>query len=392
MDIFFFKIWDRRKNEDDQVLGELCINLEDELKEHSEMKGWFDLQPIGEKKKKKNGKIKLRIYKNEPEEERIVEEDTPEEVQEEETENNKFINHYTIGRELGRGGFSIVYEGTKIETNENFAIKVIATNQDESQINTLRSEIDIMKKLKHRNIIQLFDVYEEPDNIYLVIELVTGGELFDHIIDKGNFSERDAANIIKQVIEAVAFMHDNGIAHRDLKPENILVTGPDNDIIKVSDFGLSKDFERQAMISACGTPDYVAPEVLMAGQAGYNNSVDLWSIGVITYILLCGFPPFYGSSDQEIFAKILKGDIAYPSPDWDNISTEAKDFVKALLSYDYSERPTAQDCMTAPWIVELAPNTELSNPNFRQKVTKYNEVRKKTKNNIVEIPLRNNKQ
>jgi len=120
MDIFFFKIWDRRKNEDDQVLGELCINLEDELKEHSEMKGWFDLQPIGEKKKKKNGKIKLRIYKNEPEEERIVEEDTPEEVQEEETENNKFINHYTIGRELGRGGFSIVYEGTKIETNENF--------------------------------------------------------------------------------------------------------------------------------------------------------------------------------------------------------------------------------------------------------------------------------
>jgi len=273
-----------------------------------------------------------------------------------------------------------------------FAIKVIATNQDESQINTLRSEIDIMKKLKHRNIIQLFDVYEEPDNIYLVIELVTGGELFDHIIDKGNFSERDAANIIKQVIEAVAFMHDNGIAHRDLKPENILVTGPDNDIIKVSDFGLSKDFERQAMISACGTPDYVAPEVLMAGQAGYNNSVDLWSIGVITYILLCGFPPFYGSSDQEIFAKILKGDIAYPSPDWDNISTEAKDFVKALLSYDYSERPTAQDCMTAPWIVELAPNTELSNPNFRQKVTKYNEVRKKTKNNIVEIPLRNNKQ
>jgi len=286
-----------------------------------------------------------------------------------------------MGKELGRGGFSIVYEGINKDTQEKFAIKAIDKNQS-VELDILNREIDIMKRLKHKNIIQLYDVYNEEENLYLVIELVTGGELFDHIIDRGNYSERDAANIIKQVLEAIEFMHKNGVAHRDLKPENILLTGPNNDIVKVSDFGLSKDFSKDMLRSAVGTPDYVAPEVL--GGTVYDNSVDIWSIGVITYVLLCGFPPFFGSTDQEIFAKILKVDYDFPSPDWDNISEDAKMFIEAVLASNFRERPSAEQCLEAPWIVDMAPTTNLQ-VNM-SKFTTYNENRKKTRNNIYELP------
>jgi len=299
-------------------------------------------------------------------------------------EGPRLSDKYEVGKELGRGGFSIVYEGTQKETGEKYALKTIDKNQN-VEMDVLNREITLMKRLNHKNIIQLFDVYDEPENIVLVLELVTGGELFDHIIDRGNYSERDAANIIKQVLEAVAFMHKNGIAHRDLKPENILITGTNNDIVKVSDFGLSKDFSKDMLRSAVGTPDYVAPEVL--GGSTYDNSVDIWSIGVITYVLLCGFPPFYGSNDQEIFAKILKVDYDFPSPDWDTISEDAKMFIEAILTSNYRERPNAEQCLECPWIVDQAPSTELQNlGKLKSDITKYNENRKKTRNNIYELP------
>jgi len=219
----------------------------------------------------------------------------------------------------------------------------------------------------------------------LIIELVTGGELFDQIIARGTYSERDAANIIRQVLEAVDFMHKNGIAHRDLKPENILVTGPNNDIIKVSDFGLSKDFGKEKLKTACGTPDYVAPEVLRG--ASYDNTVDIWSIGVISYILLCGFPPFYGSTDQQIFERILRAEYDFPSPDWDQISDDAKEFVGAILILDYRLRPHAEQCLEAPWIVGNAPETELPHlGSFKTGMAKYNEQRKITRTNVYELP------
>eukprot|EP01125_Pyxidicula_operculata_P001100 TRINITY_DN10_c0_g1_i3.p1 TRINITY_DN10_c0_g1~~TRINITY_DN10_c0_g1_i3.p1 ORF type:complete len:224 (+),score=79.08 TRINITY_DN10_c0_g1_i3:645-1316(+) len=222
-----------------------------------------------------------------------------------------------------------------------------------------------MRKLKHKNIIALHEVFDESDKIYLVMELVTGGELFDQIVSRGTYSERDAAGIIRQILEAVDYMHRNGVAHRDLKPENLLCSGPDNSEIKITDFGLSKDFASAQLKTSCGTPDYVAPEVLMGKQ--YDNSVDIWSIGVITYILLCGFPPFYGTTDQQIFEKILKSD-------------EAKDFIKAILVLDHEKRPTAADCLEAPWIEkgsspDAKPIQRLES--FRTGMTDYNAKRKR---------------
>jgi len=213
------------------------------------------------------------------------------------------------------------------------------------------------------------------------MELVTGGELFDQIVSKGTYSETDAALIIKQILEAVEYMHQNGIAHRDLKPENLLVTGPTNNIIKVSDFGLSKDYGADSLKTACGTPDYVAPEVLKGGH--YDNTVDIWSIGVISYILLCGFPPFYGNDDQEIFNKILKADYVFPSPDWDTISDDAKEFISAILILDYTSRPSAEQCLGAPWIANNCSSENQTQPQIRRlesrKLAAYNEVRRENK-------------
>jgi len=171
-------------------------------------------------------------------------------------------------------------------------------------------------------------------------------------------------------------MHSNGIAHRDLKPENLLVTGEHLDVIKISDFGLSKDFGRENLKTSCGTPDYVAPEVLRG--TNYDNSVDVWSIGVITYILLCGFPPFYGNNDQQIFNKILKCEYDFPSPDWDNISAEAKEFIGALLVLNPNERPSAEQCLESPWILNKSSNSTTPIENkMKNDLVDYKDKRKK---------------
>jgi len=287
----------------------------------------------------------------------------------------KFLEQYDVGEELGRGGFSIVKKGIRKTSGEVFAIKMIEKNQAGEELQLLQREIDIMRKLKHKNIISLEEVFDESDHIYLVMELVTGGELFDQIVQRGTYSERDAANVVRQILEAVEYMHNNGIAHRDLKPENLLCSGPNNEVIKVTDFGLSKDFGQATLKTSCGTPDYVAPEVLKG--TAYDNSVDVWSIGVITYILLCGFPPFYGNNDQQIFEKIMRADYDFPSPDWDGISNEAKEFISAILVLDQNKRPTASECLEAPWIVSKAPTAPLQRlESFRGGMTKYAATRK----------------
>jgi len=211
--------------------------------------------------------------------------------------------------------------------------------------------------------------------MYLVMELASGGELFDQIINRGVYSEQDAATIIKQILDAIAYMHGNGICHRDLKPENLLVTGDNDDMIKISDFGLSKDFGRENLKTSCGTPDYVAPEVLRG--ATYDNSVDVWSVGVITYILLCGFPPFYGNTDQQIFGKILRCEYDFPSPDWDTVSDDAKEFIRALLVLNPNDRPSAIQCLEAPWISNKNPDKLSRLDKLQTGMTEYKEKRKK---------------
>eukprot|EP01111_Echinosteliopsis_oligospora_P010043 TRINITY_DN3050_c0_g1_i1.p1 TRINITY_DN3050_c0_g1~~TRINITY_DN3050_c0_g1_i1.p1 ORF type:complete len:330 (-),score=81.66 TRINITY_DN3050_c0_g1_i1:136-1125(-) len=259
---------------------------------------------------------------------------------------------YEFGPIIGQGAFSIVREGTCRETKQMVAIKQISKQHISSaDMKRLGTEIEIMKKMKHNNIIQLIDVYDNSDeHLYLVMELVEGGELFDKIVDKGNYSEKDACNLVRQIVEAVDYMHIHGVCHRDLKPENLLCSGEDgNELVRIADFGLSKIFEfGEELKTACGTPDYVAPEVLECKP--YDTAVDMWSIGVITYILLCGYTPFFADTHQELFQKITSLDYDFPSPEWDEISDTAKNFIKKLLVKSPFDRLSAADALDHPWL------------------------------------------
>jgi len=234
---------------------------------------------------------------------------------------------YDMKDELGKGAFSVVKLAINKKTGEKVAVKVIDKTQAsaESDEKRLKTEVAILKQVKHPNIVCLKDLYETPQNLYLVMELVTGGELFDKIVEKGQYTEKEAAATVKKILNSVDYLHDVNIAHRDLKPENLLLRGDDETDVMLSDFGLSKIINQDTMMeTACGTPYYVAPEVLSA--QGYDKEVDLWSVGVITYLLLCGFPPFYGETLPEVFEQIMKADYDFPDPYWTDISKKCQRF------------------------------------------------------------------
>eukprot|EP01100_Stratorugosa_tubuloviscum_P008637 TRINITY_DN359_c0_g1_i1.p1 TRINITY_DN359_c0_g1~~TRINITY_DN359_c0_g1_i1.p1 ORF type:complete len:346 (+),score=85.84 TRINITY_DN359_c0_g1_i1:35-1072(+) len=258
-------------------------------------------------------------------------------------------NVYSLGKEIGRGGFSVVIEGTNKETGEKFAIKSIKKTMAEGDdIKLLRREIHIMKKVNHPNILKLFEVYEDDETFYLVMELVTGKELFDKIVERGQYSEKEAANIVRQIVSAVDYLHSNGIAHRDLKPENLLSAEVDGEeIIKIADFGFSKNFGEEKLTTSCGSPGYVAPEVLTSET--YDKSVDMWSVGVIIYILLCGYPPFYADNAPALFKKIMDVKYDFEDPSWEDVSEAAKDLIRNLLVKDPKRRYTAKQCLQDPW-------------------------------------------
>jgi len=272
--------------------------------------------------------------------------------------NEPIEEKYDLGKEMGKGGFSVVYQAERKKDGKEFAVKCIKKKMVEGDdIKLLRREIQIMKKLAHPNILKLYEVYEDDEQFYLVMELVKGKELFDKIVERGMYSEKDASNIIRQVVSAVEYLHDNGIAHRDLKPENLLSAGEgDDEIIKIADFGFSKSFgeEGEKLMTSCGSPGYVAPEILTAES--YDKSVDLWSVGVIIYILLSGYPPFYADSAPALFKKIM--DVKYDFDDsvWDDISESAKDIIRNLLVKDPNKRFTAKQCLNHPWVKGSAAN------------------------------------
>uniref|UniRef100_A0A1Y1N2A1 Calcium/calmodulin-dependent protein kinase type 1 n=1 Tax=Photinus pyralis TaxID=7054 RepID=A0A1Y1N2A1_PHOPY len=257
---------------------------------------------------------------------------------------------YTLKDLLGTGAFSVVRLGeSKEQHGQLYAIKIIDKKALKGKEDSLENEIKVLRKLTHHNIVQLLETYEDKSKVYLVMELVTGGELFDRIVEKGSYTEKDASGLIRQVLEAVDYMHEQGVVHRDLKPENLLYYSPDeNSKIMISDFGLSKMEDSGVMATACGTPGYVAPEVL--AQKPYGKAVDVWSIGVISYILLCGYPPFYDENDANLFAQILKGEFEFDSPYWDEISDSAKDFIRHLMCVNVEKRYTCRQALGHPWI------------------------------------------
>lgn len=269
---------------------------------------------------------------------------------------------YTFGKEIGRGGFSVVIEGVKKGSEERFAIKCIKKSSIEGDdIKLLTREIQIMKNVRHDNILKLFEVFEDEEQFFLVMELVPGKELFDKIVERGQYSEKDASNIARQIISAVEYLHEKGIAHRDLKPENLLSSGSeDNELIKIADFGFSKDFNEDKLQTSCGSPGYVAPEVLTSES--YDKSVDMWSIGVIIYILLCGYPPFYADNAPALFKKIMDVKYDFDDPSWDEVSEDAKDLIRHLLVKNPEERFTAQQCKEHPWILGQGLTDKKLNP------------------------------
>jgi len=229
--------------------------------------------------------------------------------------------------------------------------------------------------------VKLYDLYETETEYFLVLQLITGGELFDRIVELVHYSEKDASEIVKKIVLGVQHLHSKKIVHRDLKPENLLLTTKEPDAnVLITDFGLSAILlEGQKLYRAVGTPGYLAPEVLetLDTSEGYTEEVDLWGVGVIMYILLCGFPPFYGEDDDEIYDKICEGYFEYPSPYWDNISDDAKSLIDHLLVLDPHTRYTSEQVLNHKWIAENtrtdvlgATISELRKFNARRKLRK----------------------
>jgi len=230
-----------------------------------------------------------------------------------------------------------------------------------------------MKKVEHPNILKLIEIYEDNENVYIVMELVDGSELFDRIVDKGYYSEKNTVHIVKQILHAVKYLHEQGIAHRDLKPENLLCSGSgSHEVVKIADFGLSKVFSGdEDLRTSCGTPGYVAPEVLMCES--YDKSVDMWGIGIITYILLAGYPPFYAENDTDLFEKIMNAEYDFDDECWDDVSDLAKDFIKHLLVNNPEKRFDADQALAHDWITSSAPDKAL---NIHQRMSQFNITRK----------------
>lgn len=273
------------------------------------------------------------------------------------------VKYHINPKEIGHGHYGVVRKCMDRENKKWFAIKSIRKSKV-GKVDVLKREVALLKECEHPNIIHLVEVHEDQKYLHLITELCTGGELFDRIIEKtqseeGHFSERDAAILVRCILDAIAYCHDQkGIVHRDLKPENFLFSSKEEDaVIKIIDFGLSRhdDMQKGIMNTKVGTPYYVAPEVL---NREYTKSCDIWSIGVITYILLCGYPPFYGDTDNQIFDSVRTGRFDFPSPDWDGISENAKDFICSLLRRDPSKRLSASKALEHPWIREMAGQTK----------------------------------
>lgn len=281
---------------------------------------------------------------------------------------------YNIGKEIGYGRYGTVrLVSKKSYENKRFALKTISRTfmlshgAEADSTPLLENEFEILKQVDHPNIIKFYEMFVDEKNYHLVTEFCCGGELFDHIIERGAFSEQLASKIVKQILSAIKHLHDRNICHRDLKPENILFESKSKEAqVKLIDFGLSKYFkaeqrqladpeERPVMKTKIGTPYYMAPEVL---DGEYDQTCDMWSLGVITYCMLCGYPPFNAETDLQLFRKIKTCDYEFHLPEWGPVSGEAKRFIENLLQLEPSHRLTPEQALAHPWITSRGVKAE----------------------------------
>ncbi|XP_019721797.1 serine/threonine-protein kinase DCLK1-like [Hippocampus comes] len=260
---------------------------------------------------------------------------------------------YKVGRTLGSGNFAVVRECVERSTGREYALKIISKEKCRGKEHMIQSEVSILRRVKHPNIVLLIEEMDTGNDIYLVMELVKGGDLFDAITSSNKYTERDAGCMLFNLASAVKYLHSLNIVHRDIKPENLLVYQhhDGSKSLKLGDFGLATVVNGY-LYTVCGTPTYVAPEIV--AEKGYGLKVDIWAAGVITYILLCGFPPFNcGGEDQDVlFQEILKARLEFPSPHWDGVSDSAKALIGGMLRVDVDQRLSAGQVLEHPWVNE----------------------------------------
>lgn len=266
---------------------------------------------------------------------------------------------YVRMNKIGKGNFATVYKYKRKSDDKMFAVKSlekrkIMESKRKRDSNPLLSEIDIMRSCDHSGVIKLYEVYEADKHVHLVMEVLDGGELFNRIRNKGTYTEADAIKVTRNILEALAYLHDKGIVHRDLKPENLILAGNEDDYnVKIADFGLATFVQPGEKLDLpCGSPGYVAFELLQDPSPGYDTKADIFSVGVIVYILLTGRPAFHGADYKQILAKNKQGDPPYPKRFWNKISEHGQDLVKSMLQKDQNLRLSAREALQHPWFDE----------------------------------------
>ncbi|CAN8012237.1 unnamed protein product, partial [Ixodes pacificus] len=265
---------------------------------------------------------------------------------------------YSLCELLGDGNFAQVFQCVHRDTGVEYALKVIDKDKCKGKEQMIANEVAILRRVQHRNIVRLVEEFDFDSELYLVMELVKGGDLFDAIAAASKFPEAEAGRLVWHLAGALAYLHALSIVHRDIKPENLLVGG--GGLLKLADFGLAVQLPPggERLFTVCGTPTYVAPEIL--AETGYGLEVDVWAMGVIMYILLCGFPPFVSqsSNQDELFDQILSGRFEFMSPYWDDISASAKELIRGMLQVEVGERFTAAQVLGHPWLEHVSSEVE----------------------------------
>ncbi|NXQ40259.1 DCLK2 kinase, partial [Catharus fuscescens] len=265
------------------------------------------------------------------------------------------LEKYKVGKVIGDGNFAVVKECVERSTGKEFALKIIDKAKCCGKEHLIENEVSILRRVKHPNIIMLIEEMDTPTELYLVMELVKGGDLFDAITSSTKYTERDGSAMVYNLASALKYLHGLNIVHRDIKPENLLVCeySDGTKSLKLGDFGLATVVEGP-LYTVCGTPTYVAPEII--AETGYGLKVDIWAAGVITYILLCGFPPFRSENNlqEDLFDQILVGKLEFPSPYWDNITDSAKELISLMLHVNAEARYTAAQILSHPWVSDDA--------------------------------------
>lgn len=290
---------------------------------------------------------------------------------------------YDLGGKLGRGCFATVFKATRRVDNRSVAVKIIEKKRlDEETAILLENELTILRAVsQHPGIVTLLDHIETVTHMYFVLDYVEGGPLLDRIVSRGSFSENDARMLMRTILLTLQFLSQLGCVHRDIKPENILVDNYSRAWpVKLTDFGLSAKMQPNELLhDALGTPLFIAPEVLKG--SGYDCSCDMWSLGVVLYIVLCGYPPFpWNESPKHLVRAVVNGQYTFPEREWKHVSANAKDLVRVMLEVDPNKRITATEALSHPWIAVAQSTTELPNRNLKE----FN-ARRKLKASVVAV-------